>query len=112
MPDDTWSLYGPIGIKVTTTSLAVIVWAQYIALLLGVWEMSRIHHLSAIVWMLPLIYPIPWIMGFALRLQLRTRVRQGLMNEQSANFCNGWTTMVLIVAYVAMMGFSQFHAAY
>jgi hypothetical protein len=62
--------------------------------------------------MLPVIYPMPWILGAAFRKQIRAAVAQESMKLKMANLCNDWLTTMLVVTYAAIMSFGQLHAGY
>jgi len=110
MSHETRGLAGPGMRKWATVALYVCLVAEYVALLLEIGEMSRVHSLSPVVWMLPVVYPVPWILALAFRKQIRTAFTQGSMNQKAVNLCNDWITLLTIISYVAIFTFTELHA--
>lgn len=90
----------------------IYVLLQYIALLLELGALSRAHRLSSIVWMLPVIYPIPWILCTALRIRIKRAVAENLMTPQTFELYDNWMPVMLTVTYVAIASFSQLHVGF
>jgi len=111
MSDDTVEDFDKGTRRVLEIVLWLFVWGQYLLLLHEMYMKGHEHSLSPNVWLLPFIYPTPWIIGAVLRRRIRFLSSQGVMSPKAVNTCNGWCSLLLLFSYFIIMCFGQLHAA-
>lgn len=109
MQGETRGLMAPRFMLFANVLLYSFVLIQYVVLFLLMRQMSQIHQLPLRVWLLPLLYPGPLVIGLAFKRQIRGLLHKELMRAKAVAICNDWITLLLCLMYGMLLEFRLLH---
>jgi hypothetical protein len=87
--------------------LQMIFWMLYVGLFFEIWEVYRAHRFSFGIWMLPILYPLPYATRARFKRWVRSAVTENLLTEKAASYCSDRMTEVVIGAYFLVFAFGS-----
>jgi hypothetical protein len=87
---------------------STIAW-EYFVLLLLMRQTNQLHQLPLTVWLLPLLYPGPLVIGLAFKRNLKGLLRKELLTAKAVFICNDWITLLLCLVYGMLLEFRLLH---
>lgn len=105
MRSDIRGLMAPRFMSFLRATLYVFVSVQYFVLFLLMKQAAQVQQLPIRVWLLPLLYPGPLVIGLAFKRNLNDLLSKELLTAKAAAICNDWITWLLCLVYGMLLEF-------